>query len=218
MEYFVIIFICPVIFFLVALLYLTFVSYFSFSIPVGFLYRYCAGLLCSLFIYKGSKVFLGQVLTENSHGIGTIFQATWDFLTIRELVGSLYRNYFSQPWHCLWCEFSLLLCWYRDSFLKILLVCVIIFLAPPLFTSSPSVYNTILLLKTKALAIRTQVIFLSFKKLFIFYFFPETYCHDFLYLILPSCDLALFPCVNSPQTYPVFLETFMFPFLPKMEF
>lgn len=203
-----------------ALLYLTSVSYFSFSIPVGFLYRYCAGLLCSLFIYKGSKVFLGQVLTENSRGIGTIFQATWNFLTICELVGSLYRNYFSQPWHCLWCEFSLLLCWYRDNFLKILLVCVIIFLAPPLFTSSPSVYNTILLLKTKALAIRTQVIFLSFKKLFLLFFF---FSWDLLpWFPLPDssfmCPCFIPTCEQPPNLSCTFRDFYLFPFLPKMEF
>lgn len=68
---------------------LTFISYFSFSISVVFLYRYCAGLLCSLFIYKGTKISLGQVLIEDLRavGVGTMFQPHGDYLTICELVG-----------------------------------------------------------------------------------------------------------------------------------
>lgn len=99
MEYFVIIFICPMLFFCmcVAFIYFTFVSYFYFCISVAFLYRSCADLLGSLFTLKGSKIFLDLVLIENvcDGGVVIIFQTNWYYFKILGLVGNSYSNYFS---------------------------------------------------------------------------------------------------------------------------
>ena len=88
MKYFVIIFICPMVFFLVDFLYFTFVSYFYFCIPITCLYRYC--LVFYVHYAPLEEVVLDLVLIENLcvGRVVIIFQTNCDYLKILGFVGS----------------------------------------------------------------------------------------------------------------------------------
>lgn len=77
MEYFVLIFVCSVAIFSGGFSLFDFSFTFFFYVPVAFLHRHYASLLCSRLIFEGSKTFLDQALIETlpRRGVGTVFQA-----------------------------------------------------------------------------------------------------------------------------------------------